>query len=112
VTRPNLFPPYGIFIKERETAVFNYWNHSFSIEYVSANPQRVVVLMDNEIIKEIVKDVNDSPRGVYWSYDGFNFELKPVVRKVNEEGRAIPYYEETWNTTELYFEVRASGHKS
>ena len=98
--------PHVLFIRVGNASSFNYWGHNFKIEYFSANPQQVTIWMDGEIIRKIVKNVTDPPEGVYWKYNGFYFELKPVVRKKNPEGRVIPYYEETWNTSELCFVVR------
>lgn len=104
--------PKSFFIKVGEENSFTYWNHNISVNYLSANPQRVVVKVDENVIKDINKSIDDFPRGVYWNSDNLRFELKPVIWRVNEEGKKIPYYEETWNTTELLFEVRYTGDGS
>jgi len=97
--------PKGFFIKEGEDINFTYWDYDISINYLSADPQQVLVKVDGKVIKEINKSIDDFPRGVYWKFEDLRFELKPVIWRINEEDRNLPYFEETWNTTELYFEV-------
>ena len=97
--------PEGFFIEEGQDINFTYWDHNISINYLSADPQRVLVKVNGKVINEINKSIDDSPRGVYWKFEDLRFELKPVIWRINEEGRNLPYFEETWNTTELYFEV-------
>ena len=107
---PTLPPaPYVSYIKVGENLSFTYWGYNISINYLSANPHYVEIKVNGKVIKEINKSIDDSPRGVYWSFKDLIFELKPVIWKINIEGRKIPYYEETWNTTELLFEVQYAG---
>lgn len=96
--------PRQFYIKEGHIEKFTYWGRNITINYISAYPtQRLVVTVDG-VEKTFQKELTDNPAGIYWKESNLNFVLKPVQWE-EKDGQNIPYYEKTWNTTELHFEV-------
>lgn len=96
--------PRQFYIKEGHIENFTYWSRNITINYISAYPtQRLVVTVDG-VEKTFQKELTDNPAGIYWKESNLNLVLKPVQWE-EKDGQNIPYYEKTWNTTELYFEV-------
>ncbi len=104
--------PYQLYIKAGQIYQFTYGGifherRNFTVNYTSAYPTQIVKITFNGHEKTIQKEIYDSPTGIYWSEGKFGFTLKPVVWEIRD-GQRGPSYGVTWNTTELYFEVRES----
>lgn len=104
--------PYQLYIKAGQIYQFTYGGifherRNFTVNYTSAHPTQIVKITFNGYEKTIQKEQTDKPNAIYWSEGGFGFTLKPVLWEIRE-GQRGPSYEVTWNTTELYFEVRES----
>lgn len=96
--------PYQLYIKAGQTYQFTYVGN-FSVNYVSAYPTQIVKIAFDGHEKTIQKELYENPNGIYWSEGKFHFNLNPVVWEIRD-GQRGPVYESTWNTTELYLEVR------
>ncbi len=104
--------PYQLYIKAGQIYQFTgggifHERRNFTVNYTSAYPTQIVKITFNGYEKTIQKEQTDDPNAIYWSEGGFGFTLKPVLWEIRE-GQRGPSYEVTWNTTELYFEVRES----
>jgi len=99
--------PKQLYLKVGQSKQFNYWGHDIAITYVSSFPKQTVRVVVDGVEKVFEKELNASPRGIYWKDDNLTFALKPVVWELRN-GQKVPIYEKTWNTTELYFDVRVS----
>ena len=100
--------PRQVYLKAGQVEQFSYEGHNFTINYVSAYPLQTLIVGVDGSEKKIQKEITDSPRGIYWNEWDFDFAIKPVSWEIRD-GRGIPIYEKTWNTTELYFEVSGGG---
>lgn len=96
--------PKQLYISEGQSEQFTYWNHNITIEYISSYPIQTIEITLDGIEKKIVKEISESPGGIYWDDENLSFSLRPVTWETRD-GKRIPFYEKSWNTTELYFEV-------
>ena len=96
--------PKQLYISEGQSEQFTYWNHNITIDYISSYPMQTIEITIDGIEKKIVKEISGSPGGVYWNEENLSFSLRPVAWETRD-GKRIPFYEQSWNTTELYFEV-------
>ncbi len=100
--------PKQAYLKVGHSEQFAYWGHNIEINYTSAEPKQIVEVEVDGALRSLEKELTDSPDGIYWKVGNLSFTLKPVTWEMRD-GRRIPFYEKTWNTTELYFEVVISG---
>ena len=96
--------PKFFYLKLGQSKEFTYSDHNITVTYVSSFPKQIVKVVVDGTEKTFKRDLNASPRGIYWKYNNLIFAIKPVVW-VFRDGQKIPIYEKTWNTTEIYFEV-------
>lgn len=96
--------PKQLYISEGQSEQFTYWNHNITIEYISSYPIQTIEITLDGIGKKIVREISESPGGIYWTDGNLSFSLRPVTWETRD-GKKIPFYEKSWNTTELYFEV-------
>ena len=97
--------PKQLYLKTGQFESFVYWGHNITVAYVSSFPKQTVRIVVDGVEKVFERELNASPRGIYWKESNLTFVLKPVIWEFRN-GEKIPIYEKTWNTTELYFEVR------
>uniref|UniRef100_A0A7C3UCZ2 Uncharacterized protein n=1 Tax=Geoglobus ahangari TaxID=113653 RepID=A0A7C3UCZ2_9EURY len=97
--------PKFFYLKLGQSKKFTYSDHDIVVTYLSSFPKQIVVVVVDNTEKTFERDLNASPRGIYWRYNNLIFAIKPVVWEFRD-GQKIPIYEKTWNTTEIYFEVR------
>jgi len=96
--------PKQLYISEGQSEQFTYWNHNITIDYISSYPIQTIEITVDGIEKKIVKEISESPRGIYWNDLNLSFSLRPVAWETRD-GKRIPFFGKSWNTTELYFEV-------
>jgi len=97
--------PHQLYIKTGQLEQFTFWGHAIAVNYTSAHLTQIVKVAVDGSEKIIQKEPADSPNGIDWKEGNLSFTLKPVVWEIRE-GQNIPIYESTWNTSEVYFEVR------
>ncbi len=100
--------PKELYINAGEFYQFTYHGRNITINYTSAYPTQIVKITFDGTERIIRKELTDSPNVTYWSEGKFTFNLKPVLWEIRD-GQRIPFYEKTWNTTELYFKVFKLG---
>ena len=96
--------PYQFYIKTGQLEQFTYWGHTIAVNYSSSYPTQIVKVAVDGSEKVIQKELTESPNGIDWKEGNLSFTLKPVVWKIRE-GQNVPFYESTWNTSEVYFVV-------
>jgi len=105
--KPDVPPaPMQVYLRVGHSEQFTYWNHNITINYKSASPKQLATITVDGEEKDIEVELTADPRGIYWRNGNLSFALKPVVWEIRD-GQRIPFYEKTWNTSELYFEVVA-----
>ena len=97
--------PHQLYIKAGQLEQFSYWGHTIAVNYTSEYPTQIVKVAVDGSENVLQKGPTESPNGIYWKEGNLSFTLKPVVWEIRE-GQKIPVYESTWNTSEVYFEVR------
>ncbi len=100
--------PKQLYITVGQSEDFTYWGHSIAINYTSAYPDQIVQVTVDGVEKTFQRGLSESPTGIYWKERNLSFVLKPVLWETRD-GQRIPFYEKTWDTTELYFEAMISG---
>jgi len=103
--------PKFFYLKPGQSEEFTYGGHKITVIYVSSFPKQIVKVVVDGTEKTFERDLNTSPKGIYWKHNNLIFAIKPVVW-VFRDGQKIPIYEKTWNTTEIYFEVRLAEVKN
>jgi len=96
--------PRQVNLEAGQVEQFTYKGHAIIINYSSAYPTQIITIALDGSEKIIQRERTENPRGIYWKEGNLSFSLKPVVWEIRN-GRRIPLYEKTWNTTEIYFEV-------
>lgn len=100
--------PHSLQLSAGEFESFEYWDKTINVSYRKENSiNKVVVQMAGES-KTISKEKSDSPEVVNWAWGNFSFGVKPLTWK-NRDGQMVPFCEETWNTSNISFEVRYTG---
>jgi flagellar basal body-associated protein FliL len=105
--------PYQLYIKAGQIYQFTYGGifherRNFTVNYTSAYPTQIVKISFNGHEKTIRKEIYDVVSNLTsWGEGGFGFTLSPVSWEIRD-GQRLPAYLSTWNTTELYLEVRES----
>ncbi len=99
--------PKHAYLKVGQSEQFTYWGHSIAINYIASQPEQVINVIVDGVEQTFKKRPTDTPRGVYWREGNLSFALKPIVWETRD-GQAIPIYEGTWNTSEIYFELYLS----
>lgn len=97
--------PKQLYIKAGQHEQLTYWGHNIAVNYTSAYPTQIFKVALDGYEKIFQKEPTESPIGVYWKEGNLSFTLKPVVWEIRD-GQNVPIYESTWNTSEVYFEVR------
>ena len=96
--------PGEVYIKAGQSAHFAYQGYRIDVSYLSAYPEHRVKVRVDGAEKDIVVNITAPPRGIYWKEHNLSFSLKPVVWELRD-GKMVPVYEKTWNTSVLYFRV-------
>lgn len=96
--------PLQFYLHPGDTKAFTFMDLEIEVTYISAQPKQLVRVKANDEERLIEVDLDDTPTGISWKINDVSFELKPVIWETRD-GQEIPFYERTWNTTELYFEV-------
>lgn len=97
-----------LYIEAGQLEQFTYRGHNIAVNYTSAHPTQIVKVTLDGSERIIQKEPTENPIGMYWKEGNLSFTLKPVVWEIRDSQK-IPFYEKTWNTTELYFEVFIEG---
>ncbi len=100
--------PKQLYITVGQSEQFTYWGHNIVIDYTSAYPDQIVQVTVDGVETTFQRGLSESPTGIYWKDGNLSFTLKPVLWETRD-GQRIPFYEKTWDTTELYFEAMISG---
>lgn len=108
-TSPHARPaPKTLSLHPGQTEGFVFWKHNITVNYLSSSPEH---LLEAEVDGD-VKTISIEPTSectadhcVYnWTSKDLTFIVKPITWVINEYGDKVWSFE-TWNTTELYFEV-------
>lgn len=104
--------PKQIYLYPDTTENFNFWGHDILINYVLQNSSHNIEITidgNKETIKQsITEQCNDCAYSK--KVGNITYIIRPVTWKTNEAGEKIWSFD-TWNTSELYFEMVIEGIK-
>lgn len=112
VTPSDIVPPAPkqLYLHPGTTENFNFWGHEVSINYTLQNSNHSVeITIDGNketFIKSITEPCVDCAYGK--KVDNLTYIIRPVIWKTNEASEKVWSFD-TWNTSELYFEMVIEG---
>jgi hypothetical protein len=102
--------PKQIYLYPGATESFNFWGHEVLIKYTIQNSNHSVEITIDGNKEIFTKSINE-PR-VDCAYDkkvgNLTYIIRPVTWVTNEAGEKVREFD-TWNTSELYFEMVIEG---
>jgi len=105
--------PKQLYLHPNTTENFNFWGHDVSINYLLQNSNHIIeITIDGNketIIKSITEPCHDCSYGK--KVGNINYVIRPVTWITNEAGEKVWSFD-TWNTSELYFEMVIEGIRS
>jgi len=97
--------PFLGYINVNETKYIKYRNKEIKISFISnGKVKRVNVTIGESCSKEIKIGNRVDGRGIYFTFCGMHFSIKPV-EWVKRENELIPFYEKSWNTTQIFVKI-------
>lgn len=108
VTPSSIVPqaPKQIYLHPDKIENFTFWGHNVSINYTLQNSSHnIEMTLDGNketILKSIYEQCFDC--AYYKKIGNVTYVIRPVIWKTNEAGEMVWSFD-TWNTSELYFEM-------
>lgn len=102
-----------LFLHSNSSETFQFPSHNITISYLSPSPHTVEVTLGGDTEAIEINRLTRCPGnhcGYYATKDDIDYSIKPVVRTYNEAGGRIWSFE-TWNSSELDFEVHIIENK-
>ncbi len=97
--------PFLGYINVNETKYIKYRNKEIRISFISnGKVKRVNVTIGESCSKEIEIRNRIDGCGIYFTLCGMHFSIKPV-EWVKRENKLIPFYEKSWNTTQIFVKI-------
>lgn len=105
--------PKQLYLHPDSTEKFNFWGHDVSVNYILLESNHnIEITIDGKketIIKSITEQCIDC---AYSNKEGnISYIIRPVTWKTGEAGEKVWSFD-TWNTSELYFEMVIEGIRS
>ncbi len=98
--------PKQIYLHPGAMESFNFWGHDVSINYLLQNSSHIVEITIDDIKETIIKSTTEQCNDCAYSKKAGNitYVIRPVTWKTNEAGEKVWEFD-TWNTSEIYFEM-------
>lgn len=116
VVTPSSIVPQGpkqIYLHPDTIENFNFWGHNVSINYTLQNSSHTIEMTLDGNKETILKSITEPCQDCAYNKKISNvaYVIRPVTWKTNEAGERVWSFD-TWNTSELYFEIVIEGIRS
>lgn len=105
--------PKQIYLHPDTTENFNFWGHDVLINYALQNSSHNVEITIDGNKETLIKSINEQCIDCAYGkkVGNLTYVIRPVIWKTNEAGEKVWSFD-TWNTSELYFEIVIEGIRS
>lgn len=102
--------PKQIYMHPNTTENFIFWGHDILINYVLHNSSHNIEITIDGKKETILKSINEPCHDCNYGkkLGNLTYNIRPVIWKTNEAGEKVWSFD-TWNTSELYFEMVIEG---